>query len=283
MRLSTSNPPGATAALLLLATAPAWSAESYDNCTGFIDAVPAVIATQGTWCLRHDLSTAMASGNAITVAANNVTIDCNDFKLGGLAAGSGSQATGIGATDRHNVGVRNCNIRGFNLGIAAKGVGSGHRIEGNRLDNNLVAGIVVDGENNLVRGNQVLDTGGLIGSNGTVVAIHAAADILDNTVAGVFSDSDGYAHAGIVATIPGAEVRGNRVRGLVAFLSYGLFTSASGVTFDGNRVSATGATNGTGIYGAGVLTFCSNNTVVNFDAAYTGCEAAVDNLTLPAP
>jgi len=271
------------AAALLLAAAPAWAAESYDNCTGFIDAVPAVIASQGTWCLRHDLSTAMASGNAITVAANNVTIDCNDFKLGGLAAGSGSLARGIDATDRHNVGVRNCNIRGFNVGIAAPGVGSGHRIEDNRLDNNLVGGIVVEGENNLVRGNQVLDTGGFTGGAGNVAGIHAAADILDNTVAGVFSDSDAYVVVGILAGAPGVEVRGNRVRGLDAFLSYGLFTTTSGVTVDANRVSAVSATNGTGIYGAGVLTFCSNNTVVNFDSAYTGCEAAVDNLTLPAP
>jgi hypothetical protein len=66
---------------------PAQAAESYDNCSGYIDSVPAVIATQGTWCLRKDLSTAQTSGNAIEIAANNVVIDCNDFKLGGLAAG----------------------------------------------------------------------------------------------------------------------------------------------------------------------------------------------------
>src|SRR5690606_24652633 len=87
------------AALLLLgglaATQPARAAQSYDACTGFIDSVPATISTQGVWCLRKDLSTNITSGNAITIATNNVTIDCNDFKLGGLAAGNGSNAFGI--------------------------------------------------------------------------------------------------------------------------------------------------------------------------------------------
>src|SRR6185369_13051491 len=84
------------------------AAESYDNCVGFVDSVPAVIATQGTWCLRHDLSTAITAGNAITIATNNVIIDCNDFKLGDLSAGAGTQAVGVQATDRLNTTVRHC-------------------------------------------------------------------------------------------------------------------------------------------------------------------------------
>ena len=80
--------------LLLFLCGPraAHAAQSYDNCTGFITSVPAVISTQGTWCLKQDLATAIASGNAISVNANNVTLDCNDFKLGGLAAGAGTVA-----------------------------------------------------------------------------------------------------------------------------------------------------------------------------------------------
>ena len=37
-------------------------AETYQTCAGFIDALPATITTQGVWCLRKDLGTAMASG-----------------------------------------------------------------------------------------------------------------------------------------------------------------------------------------------------------------------------
>ena len=54
----------------------AYAAQSYDSCAGFIDSLPATITTQGTWCLRGDLATSVTSGNAITIATNNVTIDC---------------------------------------------------------------------------------------------------------------------------------------------------------------------------------------------------------------
>src|SRR5690348_2627551 len=56
------------AAILVLASLgpalplPARAAQSYDNCTGFIDSVPATVSTQGTWCLRHDANTAITSG-----------------------------------------------------------------------------------------------------------------------------------------------------------------------------------------------------------------------------
>src|SRR5688500_991377 len=88
------------------------AAESYDNCTGFIDTVPTTISTQGVWCLRQNLSTAAIFGAAITIAANNVTVDCNDFKLGGLAAGNQSIAVGIRASGQQNLNVRHCGIRG---------------------------------------------------------------------------------------------------------------------------------------------------------------------------
>ena len=71
-----------------LASPASTAAESYDSCTGFIESLPATISTQGVWCLRRNLATAMTSGNAITITVNNVTIDCNDFKIGGLAAGT---------------------------------------------------------------------------------------------------------------------------------------------------------------------------------------------------
>src|SRR5690606_25516601 len=75
---------------LLLATSHAAQAEeTFDTCTSFIPSLPTVITSQGTWCLDKNLGTAITGGNAITVATNNVTIDCNGFKIGGLAAGDG--------------------------------------------------------------------------------------------------------------------------------------------------------------------------------------------------
>src|SRR5688572_11288780 len=75
----------------------ALAARSYDTCTGYVESLPATIGSPGQWCLRRDLSTAQTSGAAITVAANNVTLDCNDFKLGGLSAGLDTLAHGMAA------------------------------------------------------------------------------------------------------------------------------------------------------------------------------------------
>ena len=102
--------------LLLLLCAlprPAGAAASYDTCKGFITSLPAIIDTAGTWCLNKDLSTASSNGTAIAINSDNVTIDCNGYKLGGLAAGEGTLETGIGGYDRRNITVRHCNIRGF--------------------------------------------------------------------------------------------------------------------------------------------------------------------------
>src|SRR5690606_20448934 len=108
--------------------------------------------------------TAITSGNAIHIAANNVTIDCNDFKIGGLAAGNASNANGIYAPAKQSATVRHCNVRGFRTGISfldtGTHTGGGHLVEDNRLDNNLEYGIYVGGENSLVRRNRVYDTGG---------------------------------------------------------------------------------------------------------------------------
>ena len=80
-----------TASVALATSGPA-QAETWHACRGFIDALPATITTQGTWCLRRDLTISLASGEAITIAANNVTIDCNDYKIGGLGAGAATAA-----------------------------------------------------------------------------------------------------------------------------------------------------------------------------------------------
>ena len=50
-------------------TPPAQAAESFDSCAGTIASLPAVISTQGVWCMQGDLSSASTSGNAITVTA----------------------------------------------------------------------------------------------------------------------------------------------------------------------------------------------------------------------
>jgi parallel beta-helix repeat protein len=268
------NLQGAFTVLLLFissAVAPqmAGAAQSYDNCNGFIDSLPTMVSTQGVWCLRHDLATNIVSGKAIEIAANNVTIDCNDFKIGGLSAGNGSQAYGIFASGRQNAAIRHCNVRGFYIGIHLGG-GAGHLVEDNRLDNNLSQGIsVVSATHSVVRGNRVFDTGGSTVGNGDAGGIYATADIIDNTVDGVFTAGNTNFVEGIIAGTNSMLVSGNRIRGLALTggvgTAYGIRLLGSGpVTVSHNRIVAGDVVlNGTGIKGADV-TFCTYNIVSRY-------------------
>ena len=270
------------AATLAPALVPvARAAESYDGCAGFIDSLPATIATQGVWCLRKDLSTAMASGAAITIATNNVTIDCNDFKLGGLAAGNASTTRGIQAQSRQNLTVRNCALRGFYNGIELVGdAGGGHLVEHNRLDQNLVRGIHIEGENNLVRDNRVFDTGGSVSST-TAWGMGGSADFIGNTVSGGFVASEATQFVyGILLTGPGSA-RDNIVRGLLhSEAATGNATGirvgslGSGVTIQHNHVTAAEpAFDGYGIWGNTVdSAICSGDIVSGFTGGIGGCH-----------
>ena len=62
-------------ACVAASSSSAFAAESYDSCNGFIDTVPKVITTQGTWCLRHDVATSQTPIIAIDIQPSNVTID----------------------------------------------------------------------------------------------------------------------------------------------------------------------------------------------------------------
>ncbi|HEY0660075.1 MAG TPA: right-handed parallel beta-helix repeat-containing protein [Lysobacter sp.] len=261
---------------------PSRAAQSYDNCTGFIDSLPATISTQGTWCLRSNVSTAMTSGAAITVATSNVTIDCNDFKVGGLAAGPTTWTYGVLAENRMNVTVRHCNVRGFYIGVSLEGSGGGHLIEDNRLDQNAYGGIYVSGDNSLVQRNRVFDTGGKPGNN-TAFGIRATADIIGNTVSGVHAGEAAVLVLGIEVNSEGHEVRGNHVRGLIPGTegnANAIQANAFGATFTANRVSSDfPGTAGAGIWANGG--FCIGNTVRNYQLPYGTCYQDLDNLSLP--
>jgi len=99
---------------------PGSGAESYDSCLGFIDALPATITTQGTGVCGKNLDTSATSGNAIEIQTNNVTIDCNGFRMRGSGAAL-HDGDGIFAAGRLNITIRHCTIRGFSVGIQVTG------------------------------------------------------------------------------------------------------------------------------------------------------------------
>jgi parallel beta-helix repeat protein len=253
------------------------AAQSYDNCTGFITSLPATITTQGTWCLNADLTTAITSGVAITVAANNVTIDCNDFKLGGLAAGAGTQTAGIFANTRDNLTIRRCNIRGFYYGTYLAN-GSGHLVEDNRFDSNTNTGIFVASDRSIIRRNLVIATGGSSNA-GPFIGIYSfgSVDVLDNTVNSVTaSGTNAYAFGIYTDTNPDGTISGNRVRGVVktgAGLAHGLYNYSSGrITLRNNDVVGDGSAGGIGLSCATAQGRATGNVIGGFATAINTCS-----------
>lgn len=262
--------------------APAIAGESYDNCTGFVDSLPATINTQGTWCLRDNLSTGISAGNAITVGTNNVTLDCNNFKVGGLAAGVATTAVGINSQSRFNTTVRNCQVRGFQTGVFIAS-GGGHVVENSSFDGNTFRGIYLVSSGSMIRGNLVVDTGGSTNIPDEARGIYAGGgvDVIDNTVNGVAAidaNSTGY---GIFTQSNGeGSVVGNRVRGVVSSgtgAAYGIWNNNSGRSvIRGNIVQGLGAAFGSGIRCTSNQATSRDNVVVGFPSGVLNCVTFED-------
>lgn len=277
---------------ILLAPSSARAAESYDNCTGFIDSIPTTISTQGVWCLRKHLSTGIMGGEAIEIAGNNITIDCNGFKVGGLAAGNASNVIGILAFGPSNVTIRNCNVRGFRYGIVLNS-GSGHLVEDNLLDNNLSQAIrVFNGENVMIRHNRIFDTGGLAGNKWTTAILAQPGSVVDNTISGLFVDVSGGYLTGINASIgDGMVVSGNTISGFDqtavqgGSIDYatGIFVSGEYLRVTDNHVSVVGGSLGGASISVngGSTVFCTGNMLGGFDFNRSPCDASQGNLVLP--
>lgn len=228
-------------ACLWLLGLPSARAETQD-CTN-ITAIPATISTQGVYCLKQHVSGALASGAAITINVNNVTLDCNEFKIGNLAAGPSTQAVGVLASGRLNVTVRNCGIRGFRSGVMlTDGV---YRVESNAFDHQTQSGIMVSGDGSLLRDNDVVSTGGsTVPGTGEFTGISGSGDmdIIDNTIDAVVATDGGDGDViGILTTGNDAgTIKGNRIRNLVKDGSgarAGIWNSGgSHVAIEGNTV-----------------------------------------------
>jgi nitrous oxidase accessory protein NosD len=288
------NRPIAIAILFLtlswLGIAPDARAETYQTCAGFITSLPAVISTQGTWCLKQDLSTAMTSGSAITINTNNVTIDCNNYKLGGLAAGVGTGAVGIHGTDRQNVTVRHCNIRGFLAGVYLDGAaGGGHVVEDSRFDGNTYVGVWVQGDGSLIQRNRVLDTGATtMFANIFGIAGKYSVDIIDNTVHVVApaTGSNGSAIGITLENGPGGNrISGNSVNGLFRDGTgggYGIFAvnSTVRVVLRDNDLLGDG-NSGYGIFCASSASHAIGNTISAFATSNANCSDDGGNVMSP--
>ena len=216
------------------------------NCTA-ITSVPTTITTQGVYCFTGHLSTNITSGNAIEIQANNVTIDMNGFKLGGLAAGAGIGANGIHAFQRKNITIRNGSIRGFFRGIWLNDfspyiTSQGHVVRGILADQNVVIGILVRGRGMTLRRNVVVDTGGSTQTTSAygIVVTGPGNNVLDNQVSTTTATSTGIAYGISLGSAHNSVLEDNRISETTSpgGSSYGIrIFSSNDVTARDNTVS----------------------------------------------
>ncbi len=201
----------AVAAALLTTSA---KAASLGTCTE-IPFVPFTISVQGVYCLQGNKASPNQNVTMITINTNNVTIDLNGFKLGGLNAGLTTTATAIFAQDRKNITIRNGTIRGFQIGVwldQDAGTSSGHLLENLLLEQNRFIGAQVEGSGNVIRNNRVENTGpGDPGTEADGIFVQDASNsvIADNVVSGVSEDD--FAIGIRVLNSALIEVRGNTI------------------------------------------------------------------------
>lgn len=139
-----------------------------------ISSVPYIISASGSYYLAGDLQLSDPNAKAITVEANDVTIDLMGYSLVGPGPDSG-RTYGIYMKWCSNVEIRNGTVREFRLaGIEEMdtAAGRGHRVINVRVASCGRDGIYLRGKNHLVKDCTIIGNGteGMyVGSGSTVI------------------------------------------------------------------------------------------------------------------
>lgn len=187
------------AAVLLLGCS-AWGQDLYVIAGGGspvgtrIASLPYTITTPGFYYLAGNLTYSSTTGNAITINADDVTLDLMGNALTGPGAATGT-VEAITMYGRTNVEIRNGTVRNFFVGVHDGDINNGkkHRALNLRVTNTTF-GIIFDGFNHLIKNCSAMDninTGLHIGSglitdcvandNGNGIILDGPGSVLGNT------------------------------------------------------------------------------------------------------
>ena len=137
-----------------------------------ITSVPYTISTPGFYYFNRNLNYGGSGGTAITISADDVTLDLMGFSLTNSATGF---SHGILMDGRTNVEIRNGTVRDFDYGIyEASSSGSKHSAINVRLTGNSY-GIYFNGSNHLIKGCN--------GSNNLHLSLFIDSGLITNCVA----------------------------------------------------------------------------------------------------
>lgn len=212
--------------------------------------LPAIIAEPGVYCLTDNLSTGITTGNAITLEADNITIDLNGWTLDGSTAGTETVANGIYGYQLNNITIRNGTIQGFHYGVyldvetVTYSASRGNLIERIRASANTGVAFFTKGMGNIIRHNHIVNTGNsTISTNYSAIGIGSFGtncQVLYNTINNTTASGSGIAEAIYMRNANSAIVEGNQVSGLYsgALDMYGIhLVSSHGVIVRGNSIT----------------------------------------------
>ena len=177
------------------------------------------LTQSGSYYLTTNLVSSTTSGSAISISADNVTLDLNGFALINTG-GAGTSAVGIQLSGVDDVTIRNGTIRGFLRGIYSPSLAAATTIENMRLATNYLRGILLAVGGGLpgtvVRNNVVYSTGGTtVGVADqdvrAIEVVSSMAIIENNFVADVKGKGTGAAYGIYTAGSLDAFVVNNRV------------------------------------------------------------------------
>ncbi len=153
-----------------------------------INSVPYTITSPGLYRLGRNLTYSSTTGNAITVAASNVTLDLMGFCLTGPGKLSGSENAGIIINNGcSNVEIRNGSIQAFGYsGIYTSGSCPGTRAIGLRVSDMGSGGMILAGNNHLIMGCEVMRNG--FGISVGWAALIKGNQVFSNTSHGIGAD-----------------------------------------------------------------------------------------------
>jgi hypothetical protein len=158
-----------------------------------ISTVPYTITTPGFYYLAGNLNYSSSTGNAITINADDVTLDLMGNTLTGPGVATGT-VEAITMSGRTNVEVRNGTVRNFFVGVHDGDINNGkeHRAINLRVANTTF-GIIFDGKNHLIKNCSATDNAN--------TGLHIGSGLITDCVAN-------YNYIGIMLDGPGS-VLGN--------------------------------------------------------------------------
>jgi hypothetical protein len=239
--------PGVVVGLMILVPAAVARGET-TLCTA-ITVLPKIIVAPGSYCLSNHLTTAatLTTGSAITINADDVSIDLNGFKLESGAVAATITPNGISAVNRKGIAIRNGTIRGFYRGVYLQGgaASQGHLVEDLVAEGNKYAGLWIEGPGSVVRRTRVRNTTGTTVTPDSdtfgIRVMGAGCRVSDADVTGTVGIGAGTGRAVHVSSADGSVVELNRIGNSAAGASVGVnLLSGDDILVVGNAIAGMG-------------------------------------------